>query len=176
MTAAPGNLRVEGRKSLFVQATLHCAEGFCAAKIRNISADGALIEADNIPKRGTPVELRRGSQVVVGTIVWRRTGKAGIEFVAPTDVGQWMPQAASKGRGDGLQVFKNPAVGFAAPAPMVRVSTRDMEVVAEMLDDLGAVFAKDAGVTHNYAPQLQAIPIAAQLLRKLAAQAWVRGD
>lgn len=172
----PDNLRIEGRKSLFVQATLHFADGLCSTKVRNISPVGALIEAERLPRSGTPVELRRGSLVALGTIVWKRGGKAGVEFVAETDVSRWMPMLHGKDLDKkALQVFKRPsASAFANPLPSARVTTQDIEAVAQMLEDLAITFGKDAGVTHNYAPKLQGLDIAAQLLRKLASQARVR--
>lgn len=171
------NMRVEGRKSLFLQATLHFVDGFCSTNVRNISAVGALIEAERLPRTGTPVELRRGPLTALGTIVWKRAGKAGVEFVADTDVSRWVPQLPGQKSNDkALQMFKAPpASAFAQQLPSARVTTDDIEAVAEMLDDLGLTFSRDAGVTHNYASKLQALGIASQLLRKLASQARVRG-
>ena len=170
------NLRVEDRKSLFAQATLHFVDGFCSVKLRNISPAGALIEAERLPRSGTPVELRRGRLVVMGTIIWRRAGKAGIEFLAHTDVRRWMPNLAGQGAVDqAFQVFKGaPVAAFTKPVPSSTITTHDIEAVATLLDDLADTFANDAGVLFNYSAKLQALDIAAQMLRKLASEARVR--
>ena len=169
------NARVEGRKSLFVQATLHFTDGFCSVKVRNISPTGALVEAERLPRSGTPVEIRRGGLVAMGTIIWKRAGKAGIEFLSQTDVKRWSPNATGQGAVDNaFQVFKGaPASAFAAPLPTSMITTQDIETVAAMLDDLADTFAGDAGVLFNYSAKLQALDIAAQMLRKLASQARV---
>lgn len=175
MLQAQDNLRIEDRKSLFLRATLHFIDGFCSVKIRNISHTGALIEAERLPRGGTPVELRRGSLVAMGTVVWKRAGKAGVEFLAQTDVRRWMPNATPQGVVDqAFQVFKGaPASAFAAPLTSSAITTDDVESVAALLDDLANTFANDAGVLFNYSAKLQALDIAAQMLRKLASQARV---
>ena len=170
MQKAEDNARVEDRKSLFVHATLHFVDGFCSIKLRNISPTGALIEAERLPRSGTPVEIRRGKLVAVGTVIWRRGGKAGIEFLSETDVSRWMPAAPGPVVSDNaFQVFKDtPVPTFRAPGPKSRVTAEEMEGVAVLLDDLAATFAKDAGVQFNYAAKLQALGVASRLLRKLA--------
>lgn len=170
------NLRVEDRKSLFAQATLHFVDGFCSVKLRNVSPAGALVEAERLPRSGTPVELRRGPLVAMGTIIWRRAGKAGIEFLADTDVKRWMPNLGAQGTVDqAFQVFKGvPVAAFTQPMPSSTITTHDIESVAALLDDLADTFAGDAGVLFNYSAKLQALDIAAQMLRKLASEARVR--
>lgn len=172
MTQALDNRRVEDRTSLFVQATLHFIDGFCSIKLRNMAPTGVLIEAERLPRRGTPVEIRRGSLVALGTIIWRRGGKAGVELLTQTDVQLWMPNATAQGMVDGaFQVFKGaPAAAFATPVPTAGITYQDIEGVAMLLDDLGDTFANDAGVLFNYAAKLQALDIASQMLRKLAMQ------
>lgn len=173
---APDNLRVEDRKSLFVQATLHFIDGFCSVKVRNISPAGALVEAERLPRSGTPVELRRGPLIAMGTIIWKRSGRAGIEFVGQTDARRWMPSAVGQCAVDNaFQVFKGaPASAFVSPLPSAGITTQDIEAVAELLDDLADTFANDAGVLFNYAAKLQALDVASQMLRKLASQARTR--
>lgn len=167
------NLRVEDRKSLFVQATLHHVDGCCSVKVRNLSPTGALVEAERLPRSGTPVELRRGSLTAMGTVIWKRAGKAGVEFLNQTDPKLWLPSGTGAGAIDNaFQVFKGvPAPVFKAPEPSAAITTEDVEAVAAMLDDLSATFAGDAGISYNYAAKLQALEIASQMLRKLAGQA-----
>jgi hypothetical protein len=58
--------------------------------------------------------------------------------------------------------------------PSSTITTHDIESVAALLDDLADTFAGDAGVLFNYSAKLQALDIAAQMLRKLASEARVR--
>lgn len=172
MAEHPDNRRLELRKSLFAQATLHFIDGFCSVKLRNIAATGALIEAERLPRSGTPVELRRGTLKTLGTVIWRRNGKAGIEFIAQTDVRLWMPHAVGQGAVDhAFQVFKGaPAAAFVKPVPTAAITYEDIEGAAELLDELADTFAADAGVLFNYSAKLQALDVASQMLRKLALQ------
>lgn len=173
MAEAPNETRGAGRKSLFAQATLHFADGCCSIKIRNISPTGAQVEAENLPPRGTVVEVRRGGVSIVGTLMWRREGKAGVAFHNLADVANWMPRQGSQAAVDrSFQVFKKAPT--AKPEPDPRTATilpDDIEVVARMLDDLGETLSGDAGVLYQYSAKLQALNVAAQMLRKLAFQA-----
>lgn len=172
MTHPLSNLRNEDRKSLFVKATLHFAQGCCSVKIRNISPTGALIESGQLPRRGTQVEIRRGSERALGTLIWRREGKAGIAFHALVDVSLWFPKSAPLvPMQNSFQVFKS-APEAAFPSKLTpAITPRDIEAVAVLLDDLADTFAKDAGVRFNYGPKLQALEIASEMLRKLATEA-----
>lgn len=169
MTHPLSNLRGDDRKSLFVKATLHFEQGCCSIKIRNISPTGALIESAQLPRRGTQVEIRRGAERVLGTLIWRREGKAGIAFQALTDVSLWFPKSRPLGpMANSFQVFKKAPVAASSPPLTPAITPRDIEAVAALLDELSDTFSKDAGVLFNYASKLQGLEIASQMLRKLA--------
>lgn len=178
MTPVPQDKRAEDRSSLYIIATLHSPCGGGTAKIRNISGNGVLIEGDAIPAPGTMIELRRGTLSVAGEIVWRRAGTAGVHLSAPTDVALWLPAASNQREVDRVvETFKalGPGVAQSAPPHTSFVSAQDMTATAALLDDLADGLANDAGVLFNYAVKLQALDIAAQLLRKLAMQAESNG-
>lgn len=173
MTEALNETRGADRKSLFAKATLHFADGCCSIKLRNISPTGAQVEAENLPRRGTVVEVRRGGIGIIGTVMWRQGGRAGVAFHTLVDVDNWMPRPNSQQAVDhSFQVFKQvPAAAPAAPTHNSAISADDIEVVARLLDDLGDTLGGDAGVLFQYAAKLQALDVAAQMLRKLAFQA-----
>ena len=90
----------------------------------------------------------------------------GIEDAALT------PQGAVDGS---FQVFKGaPASPFVTSMADPGITTRDIEAVAVLLDELADTFAGDSGVLYNYAAKLQALDVASQMLRKLAAQALTK--
>ena len=173
MTPLPQEKRAEDRFSLFVVASLHSPRGGGMVRIRNISRHGMLIEGDVIPAPGTMIELRRGTMGVAGEIVWQRAGKAGVHVSAPTDVSLWLPTASNQRQVDhAVQIIKATGPGPAQGAPQHAsfICAQDMANTADLLDDLADALSNDEGVLFNYATKLQALDIAAQLLRKLAVQ------
>lgn len=168
------NHRIEERTSLFIMATLHCTRGHRPVKLRNVSRTGAFIEGENIPAKGEAVEMRRGALSASGRIVWREGLRAGLHFDHPTDVEQWLPTAAPQSSVDKAVMRLREAAPPLRPNNATLhssfISTEDMESVAGLLDDLADTLSNDAGVLFNYGLKLQALDIAAQMLRKLAFQ------
>ncbi len=54
-----------------------------AVKLRNLSEEGALIEADDLPGEGTPAYFKRNELKVSGRIVWVQGKYAGFAFNRP---------------------------------------------------------------------------------------------
>ncbi len=80
-------------------------------KLRNLSPDGALIEADELPVEGAEVLFRRNDLVVSGRIAWVSGRHAGIAFakeLEPQEVLRNIPKTTPKPLPD----FKRP--GFAS--------------------------------------------------------------
>jgi hypothetical protein len=87
---APDARRAPRFRVLLV-ARLLTTSGERNVKLRDISANGAMIEGDRLPATGTDVMLRRGSLELIATIVWAKDGKAGLEFDEPlTEAELWM--------------------------------------------------------------------------------------
>ncbi len=168
--------RVETRKALFVLATLHARGMAGPVKLRNISAMGALIEGTNLPPSGTGFELVRGGLRIVGEVVWRNGGKAGLRFREPTDTALWLPSGSGGQRqvDDTFQRLKAQAPVEprkdipAAPRHSSFVSAVDLRRAAAALDDLADTLADDAAALARYGGKLQSLDIAAQLLRRMA--------
>src|SRR5687768_4603362 len=88
--AAPDARRAPRFRVLLV-ARLLTTSGERNVKLRDISANGAMIEGDRLPAPGADILLRRGSLETFATVIWAKDGKAGLEFDAPlTEAELWM--------------------------------------------------------------------------------------
>ncbi|WP_267378742.1 MULTISPECIES: PilZ domain-containing protein [unclassified Sphingomonas] len=68
----------EPRTKVLVPCRLKSGRGWSDACIHNISSRGLLIGLDDAPENGSYVDIRRGTLVIVGRVVWSRQGFIGI--------------------------------------------------------------------------------------------------
>lgn len=68
------------RSNVLMTASVQSASGELDVKLRNLSEDGALVEAASLPPEGSAVIFRRGELVAEGRIAWVRGKRAGIAF------------------------------------------------------------------------------------------------
>lgn len=54
-------------------------------RLRNLSQNGALLEADDLPKVGCDVVFERGETIVPARVAWAAGGRFGIEFLEPIE-------------------------------------------------------------------------------------------
>ncbi|WP_284126032.1 PilZ domain-containing protein [Parerythrobacter aestuarii] len=167
--------RREERVELFVMASLHAEASSGPVRLRNISSEGALIESETLPRIGDQVELRRGALTVRGKVIWSDQQRAGLLFDGKTDISQWMPGAeAQKAVDDTFRRLKEEmqvaarAQVSATPTHSSYITTDDMNETAAALDELAEALCEDDAIILKYASKLQALDIAAQLLRKIA--------
>lgn len=160
---------------MFVLATMNAPAVTGSIKIRNMSRSGALIEGDALPGVGEHLRLMRGELTVSGRIVWRQAGRAGLRFEQDVEVGRWLP-AAGGGQQQVDRAFHDLKSGMAEPDPAPvaqfktpRTAQDDALKAAEALEGLADALSDDAAVVANHASKLQALDIAAQLLRRFAA-------
>src|SRR5687767_2953600 len=79
------------RFRVLLVAKLLTTSGERNVKLRDISANGAMVEGDRLPPPGTDIMLRRGALELIATIVWNKDGRAGLEFDEPlTEAELWM--------------------------------------------------------------------------------------
>lgn len=71
------------RLRVLLAAALDTEAGERAARIRNLSRTGALIEAEAALAVGERVTLRRGKTVAPADVVWAAGGRYGLHFVEP---------------------------------------------------------------------------------------------
>ena len=69
------------RSHLLMAATLEVSGRAISVKLRNLSAEGAQIEGDQLPVEGTELLFRKGELAVAGRIIWTKGKQAGISFV-----------------------------------------------------------------------------------------------
>ena len=66
----PGVKTREPRRTVFVPARMRVGSAWSDVCIRNVSSRGMMLQSDSPPPRGSYVEVRRGTQVVIGRAVW----------------------------------------------------------------------------------------------------------
>lgn len=72
--------RRERRSNVLMTAVLELAGREHEVKLRNLSADGALVEGDALPIEGAEIRFRRNELSVLGKVVWVRGSRAGLSF------------------------------------------------------------------------------------------------
>ncbi len=68
------------RSNVLMAATLELSGTSLAVKLRNLSAEGALVEGESLPLEGTGVLFRRNELAVPGRIAWVQGTRAGVTF------------------------------------------------------------------------------------------------
>jgi hypothetical protein len=162
---------------MFVLASMAAASVSGPIKIRNMSPSGALIEGAALPHVGEHLSLGRGNLSAAGTIVWRDGGRAGLRFDHLVEVAAWLPAGSRQQQVD--QTFHELKNGLASTAPLTAaaptgptapspIGKTDLLEAASALDTLADALAEDAQVIASHSTRLQALDIAAQLLRRCA--------
>lgn len=123
---APQNRRSQ-RSNVLMAASVEFAGSTLAVKMRNLSEDGALIEAEAMPVEGSAVVFRRGELVVPGRVVWVRGNRCGIAFdekLSPEAVLHHVPTPRSR-TGAASAGFKRPGLTARDLTHAERVHGRD---------------------------------------------------
>lgn len=172
--------RREPRKSMFVMATIYAAAGSAPVKVRDMSSRGALIEGAVIPAAGTEVRLCRGSLSIASEVVWSREGRGGLVFDSNVSVADWLPSKralAAQQRVDVIvQQTKVSRIVDAAPAavsptfPPSEFTALELTRLRQAIESLANDLADDPAAVERHGPKLETLDLAAQTLRKLAAE------
>ena len=88
--STPTQNRKTNRSNVLMSATLELSGMSLPVKLRNLSADGALVEGDELPVDGASILFRKGELSVQGRVAWAKTSHAGISFLTPLDPEQVM--------------------------------------------------------------------------------------
>ena len=75
-----GQNRRQRRSNVLMAAALELSGTSIPVKLRNLSADGALVEADKLPVEGSEIVFRRNDLAMPAKVIWVRGGRAGISF------------------------------------------------------------------------------------------------
>jgi hypothetical protein len=81
--SSPVQNRRQRRANVLLTAIVETCGRTLDVKLRNLSADGALVEADGLPIEGTAISFRRGDLAVAGKVIWVSNRRAGIHFDTP---------------------------------------------------------------------------------------------
>lgn len=94
----------EVRRNVMIPAFLHNGNAWCDANIINVSLRGLSLYTTNPPPAGAYVEVRRGTDVIVGRVVWANAGRFGVRTQDPLAidslVGNVAPKCSSRSNWD----------------------------------------------------------------------------
>ena len=168
--------RCEERTHLFLVATLYAGSASMAARVRNLSPTGALVEAQGLPPAGTAIMLRRGLLEASGKVAWSGAGRAGLSFAAPVTVSAWLPTKESARQAMVDQIafgVKNARPAGAVPASITdpvfmspAAAIADLVRLQAELDHLGDLLSQDMAVVACH-PEIQLFDSAGQRLAKI---------
>jgi hypothetical protein len=68
------------RSNVLMSASLELSGTSLPVKLRNLSADGALVEGDKLPVEGASIQFRKGDLSVAGNVAWVNGRQAGVAF------------------------------------------------------------------------------------------------
>lgn len=72
--------RRQRRSNVLLTAVLEFSGRELEVKLRNLSAEGALVEGDMLPVEGAEIRFKRQELKVGGKVVWVRGTRAGVSF------------------------------------------------------------------------------------------------
>jgi hypothetical protein len=117
--SSPTQNRKSRRSNVLMSASLELSGTSVTVKLRNLSADGALVEADKLPVEGASVLFRKGDLSMAGVVAWVKGRQAGVSFAQKLNPEQLLrhvpvprPRVAPNHRRPGLTRFKDSDTGF----------------------------------------------------------------
>ena len=163
------------RTHLFVIATLCWNECSSPVHLRNMSANGALIESAILPKPGSLVVLKRGSLEISARIAWSTPRQAGLAFGASVRVTDWMAKRANahQDRIDEIvaalkyaELPSEEASGSTNEQPLPAAIETELELLRADLLQLGNGLAADVILVATH-PEIQLVDIALQRVERV---------
>jgi hypothetical protein len=124
------------RSKVLMTATLELSGSALPVKLRNLSAEGALIEGANLPVEGSKVVFKRLELTVAGRIAWVSNGQAGVTFdmkLEPEAMLHHIPVPKPRV----LPNFKRPGLAAHKLSPGERQVAESWAVVVQSKDRLG---------------------------------------
>ena len=86
--SGPTQNRRARRSNLLMTASLELSGKAIPVKLRNLSAEGARVEGDQLPVEGTELRFRKGELSSDARVVWSEGKQAGIRFARPLDTAE----------------------------------------------------------------------------------------
>ncbi len=72
--------RKNRRSNVLMSASLELSGTSVPVKLRNLSAEGALVEGESLPVEGASVLFRKGDLSIPGRVAWVNGRQAGVNF------------------------------------------------------------------------------------------------
>ena len=117
--SSPTQNRKSRRSNVLMAASLELSGTSVPVKLRNLSADGALVEGDKLPVEGAAILFRKGDLSVSGHVAWVKGRQAGVSFEHKLNPDQLLrhvpaprPRVTPSFRRPGLKKFKDNESGF----------------------------------------------------------------
>lgn len=111
--------RKSRRSNVLMSASLELSGTSLTVKLRNLSADGALVEGDKLPVEGASILFRKGDLSMPGNVAWVNGRQAGVSFAQKLNPEQLLrhvpvprPRVAPSFRRPGLKKFADSDTGF----------------------------------------------------------------
>ena len=101
----------EERQKVMIKARMRSGASWHDVCILNLSLHGAGIQAPEPPERGSYVEIRRGSHVLIARVAWSKGHRAGLRSQDPIFIQSLVaePNAAAQSKAPGLPVERRRA-------------------------------------------------------------------
>ena len=117
--SSPTQNRKSRRSNVLMAASLELSGASLPVKLRNLSADGALVEGDKLPVEGASLLFRKGDLSMAGQVAWVKGRQAGINFAQKLNPEQLLrhvpaprPRVAPSFRRPGLTKFTDKDTGY----------------------------------------------------------------
>jgi len=119
--SSPTQNRKSRRSNVLMSASLELSGTSLPVKLRNLSAEGALVVGEKLPIEGAAILFRKGDLSMAGQVAWVKGRQAGINFEHKLNPDQLLrhvpaprPRVASNFRRPGLTTFKDSESGLDA--------------------------------------------------------------
>jgi hypothetical protein len=117
--SSPSQNRKSRRSNVLMSASLELSGTSLPVKLRNLSADGALVQGDKLPVEGAAVQFRKGDLSVAGIVAWVKGRQAGVSFAQKLNPEQLLrhvpvprPRVTPSFRRPGLRTSTDKDMGF----------------------------------------------------------------
>jgi len=107
------------RSNVLMSASLELSGTSLAVKLRNLSAEGALVEGDKLPVEGSSILFRKGDLSMAGQVAWVNGRQAGVAFAQKLNPDQLLrhvptprPRVTQTFKRPGLKKFTDEDQGF----------------------------------------------------------------
>ena len=117
--SSPTQNRKTRRSNVLMAASLELSGTSLPVKLRNLSAEGALIVGDQLPVEGASVLFRKGDLSMPGNIAWVKGRQAGVNFTQKLNPEQLLrhvptprPRVTPSFRRPGLKKFTDSESGY----------------------------------------------------------------